>query len=130
LLESKLFVKRTKCEFSQREIVYLGHFISGVGVAMDRRKVPVLDWPPPCSVKAAQVFLGLTGYYRRFIKGYGDIAMPLTTLLRKDAFRWGQEADATFRALQSAPVLQLPIFTEPFIVECDASGVGIGSVLY
>jgi hypothetical protein len=100
LLESKLFIKRTKCEFGQREIAYLSHVISGTGVAMDRRKVQaVLDWPPPRFVKVVRAFLGLAGYYWRFIKGYGDIATPLTALLRKEAFCWGPEADAAFRAL-------------------------------
>jgi hypothetical protein len=79
-------------------------------------------------------FLGLANYYRCFIKGYGDIATPLTAPLHKDAFHWGPEADAMFRALQfalmTAPVLQLPVFTESFIVQCDASGMGIKVVLH
>jgi hypothetical protein len=123
----------TKCEFGKDEVTYLGHVISRAGVAMDHRKVQaVLDWPLPRSVKAVRVFLGLVGYYHCFIKGYCDISTSLTALLHKDAFRWGAEADITFRALQSAltlaPVHQLPIFTEPFIIECDASGVGIGAM--
>jgi hypothetical protein len=102
---------------------------------MDRQKVQaVLDWPLSHSVKAVHAFLGLANYYQCFIKGYGDIATPLTAPLHKDAFHWGPEADAIFRALQSAlttaHVLQLPVFTESFIVEWDASGMGIEVVLH
>ena len=102
---------------------------------MDRSKVDaVLAWPQPRSVRAVHGFLGLAGYYRRFIKDYGAIAAPLTKLLRKEAFHWTEESTAAFRALQnaltSAPVLQLPDFSQSFIVECDASGSGFGAVLH
>jgi hypothetical protein len=82
----------------------------------------------------ARAFLGLASYYRRFVKGYGDVAAPLTQLLRKEGFQWCAEAEAAFRALQraltSAPVLQLPDFTTDFVVECDASSTSVGRVLH
>jgi hypothetical protein len=135
LQEHHLFVKRPKCSFGERSVAYLGHVISTEGVAMDEQKVrAVLDWPLPCSVHTVRAFLGLVGYYRCFIKNYGTIATPLTTLLKKDAFKWSAEAKEAFQALQRAltttPILQLPDFDHDFVVECDASGTGLGAVLH
>jgi hypothetical protein len=87
----------------------------------------------PWSVRDVHAFLGLAGYYRKFVKEYGTIAAPLTALLRKDGFAWTEEATTAFDALKhtitSAPILTLPDFTLPFIVECDASSYGFGAVL-
>jgi hypothetical protein len=106
-----------------------------VGDAIDQLKVQaILDWPSSRWVRAVRAFLGLTGYYWRFIQDYGTIVASLMKLLCKDDFQWGTEAEAAFRALQqaltSALVLQLPNFDQPFIVECDASGIGVGGVLH
>jgi hypothetical protein len=131
----QLFLKRSKCAFGQPSVAYLGHVISAKGVAMDALKVQVvLDWPVPKSARAVRGFLGLAGYYRRFIKNFGTIAAPLTALLEKEGFWWNDGAARAFQDLQqaltSAPVLQLPDFAKDFIVECDASGSGFGAVLH
>jgi hypothetical protein len=135
LQEHQLFVKRSKCEFGAQSVAYLGHVVSAEGVAMDRQKVQaVVDWPVSRSVRVVRAFLGLAGYYQRFIMGYGDIATPLTHLLKKEGFTWTAEAEAAFQTLQhaltAAPVLQLPLFDQVFVVECDASGHGLGTVLH
>ncbi|XP_072072096.1 uncharacterized mitochondrial protein AtMg00860-like [Arachis hypogaea] len=134
LQQESLFAKLSKCIFGSSEVDYLGHTIRGGGVHMEMAKVQaVMDWPQPTNVKQLRGFLGLTGYYRRFIKGYASLASPLTDLLKKDAFVWSTEASKAFTQLQKAicskPVLQLPNFDLPFEVETDASGSGIGAVL-
>ena len=134
LQQHQLFVKRSKCAFGASSISYLGHVISDTGVAMDPAKVQaVAEWPPPRSVRAVRAFLGLAGYYRKFVQDYGTIAAPLTSLLKKEGFTWTADATAAFTALKtavtSAPVLALPDFSQAFIVECDASTHGFGAVL-
>jgi len=135
LCDNKLCVKRSKCAFATTSVAYLGHVISSSGVAMDGDKVAaVATWPQPTSARMLRGFLGLAGYYRRFIKDFGTIAAPLTQLLRKEGFSWTDDATTAFRALQvalsTAPVLQLPDYTKPFMVDSDASGTGFGAVLH
>ena len=102
---------------------------------MDQEKVAaVATWPQPGNVRALRGFLGLAGYYRRFIKDYGLVAAPLTALLKKAAFLWSPATTDAFnalkKALSSAPVLQLPDWDKSFKVDCDASGSRFGAVLH
>ena len=134
LQKHSLLAKRSKCYFAQTSVEYLGHFISAQGVATDPRKIEaVQQWPTPKNVTQLRGFLGLTGYYRRFVKGYGEICKPLTVLLKKEQFKWSENSDAAFLKLKAAmislPVLALPDFTQDFIIETDALGTGIGAVL-
>ncbi|PNX67289.1 retrotransposon-related protein, partial [Trifolium pratense] len=130
----KLVVNQKKCSFGKRTVEYLGHLINKEGVAVDPSKVnSVLQWPTPKNVKGVRGFLGLAGYCRKFIRDYGKIAKPLTELTKKDNFKWGVEAQQAFEELKkkltTAPVLSLPNFDKDFLIECDASGGGIGAIL-
>ena len=129
-----LHVKLKKCSFGQTKVHYLGHIISQEGVLVDLEKISAMvQWPIPRSPKAMRGFLGLMGYYRKFIQDYGKIATPLTNMLKKNSFKWNTKAEEAFQrlkeAMTQAPVLALPDFTRQFVVECDASGSGIGAVL-
>jgi hypothetical protein len=135
LREHSLAVKQSKCSFGASTVAYMGHVISAEGVAMDADKVAeVHAWPTPHTVQAVSGFLGLTGYYRKFIRGYRDIAALLTQLLKQESFRWSSAAMAAFDALKnaltSAPVLQLLDFDKLFVVDCDASGFSYGAVIH
>src|SRR5207253_8505733 len=86
LRENQLYAKLSKCQFWLKEVSFLGHILSAEGVAVDPSKVQeVLDWKSPTSVTEIRSFLGLAGYYRRFIRDYSKIAKPMTTLLHKEA---------------------------------------------
>ncbi|XP_042035274.1 uncharacterized protein LOC121781613 [Salvia splendens] len=117
--DNTLFVKQSKCAFGVHTIDYLGHIILAGGLHADPARLEAMDaWPVPTSVKQLRGFLGLTGYYRRFVKKYSLIASPLTELLKKEAFQWTDAAAESFTALKAAmcstPVLRLPDFELPF----------------
>ncbi|XP_026399861.1 uncharacterized protein LOC113295752 [Papaver somniferum] len=124
----------SKCSFGQSSIDYLGHIITDTWVKDDPDKIfAMVGWPTPTNLKALRGFLGLTGYYRKFLKNYGLLSKPLIDLLKKDAFSWSPEATTTFlnlkRAMTTTPVLALPDFTKQFILETDACDLGIGAIL-
>ncbi|GKB97903.1 transposon ty3-G gag-pol polyprotein [Tanacetum coccineum] len=134
ILATISFSKITKCCFGVSKVNYLGHVISSSGVAVDHSKVQaVLDWPTPKNAKGVRGFLGLAGYYRKFIKHFGTMAAPLHKLVGKTPFIWDSVTEKAFlqlkQSLTTTPTLGLPDWTKSFTVECDASGVGIGAIL-
>lgn len=134
LREHTLFAKLSKCAFAVPQVEYLGHVISASGVSTDPAKIQAIaEWQTPKSVTQLRSFLGLAGYYRRFIQSYSIICRPLHDMLKKGQFQWSEPQDKAFQqlkhALITAPVLALPNFSQPFILETDASGTGIGAVI-
>ncbi|XP_070013395.1 uncharacterized mitochondrial protein AtMg00860-like [Nicotiana sylvestris] len=135
LQDHKLYAKFSKCEFWLKSVAFLGHIISGEGEKVDSQKIEaVKNWPRPTSVSDIRSFLGLVGYYRRFVEGFSSISSPLTRLTQKKVkFQWSDACEKSFEELKkrltSAPVLTLPEGNEGFVVYCDASGVGLGCVL-
>jgi hypothetical protein len=125
----------SKCEFWLKQVAFLGHVISKGGISVDPRKVQdVLSWKKPMSVSDISSFLGLAGYYQRFIEGFSKISKPMTKLLEKDKqFYWMPTCEASFqelkRRLTTALVLVMPDMDKPFSIYCDASGQGLGCVL-
>ncbi|KAL4587069.1 hypothetical protein LXL04_011719 [Taraxacum kok-saghyz] len=132
LSKHQYFPKLTKCIFGVSEIQYLGHVISQSGVATDPEKLQAIqNWPNPTTITGLRGFLGLIGYYRRFVKNYAQIATPLTDLLRRPKLEWTPAATKSLATLKQAmttlPVLALPNFADTFDVTTDASGTGIGA---
>jgi hypothetical protein len=125
----------SKCKFWLKQVAFLGHVISKGGISVDPRKVQdVLSWKAPTSVSDIQSFLGLAGYYRRFIERFSKISKLMTELLEKDKqFEWMLTCEASFQELKkrltTTPVLVMPDMEKPFSIYCDASGQGLGCVL-
>ena len=135
LRSEKLYAKLSKCEFWLRSVNFLGHVVSQDGIHVDPSKVKAVEgWATPTTPTEIRQFLGLAGYYRRFIQNFSKIAKPLTLLTQKGVpFKWTDRQEIAFRTLKqalcSAPVLSLPEGTEDFVVYCDASNQGLGCVL-
>ena len=131
----ELYAKFSKCEFWLMKIAFLRHILSEEGVAVDPAKVEaVTNWKQPKTVIEVRSFLGLAGYYRRFIEGFSKIARPMTELTKKDKkFMWTEACEKSFQELKKrliiAPVLTLPDIHKYFVVFCDASRQGLGCVL-
>jgi len=131
----QLYAKLSKCDFWMEKVNFLGHVISKEGVAVDPAKVQaVLEWEQPKTITEVRSFLGLAGYYRRFIEGFSKLALPLTKLTRKEVpFVWSPQCEKSFKELKerltTSPVLILPDPTKPYVVYCDASRQGLGCVL-
>jgi hypothetical protein len=135
LRSNLLYAKFSKCEFRLTEVAFLGHVISAGGISVDPSKVKdMLNWMPPTNALEIRSFLGLVGYYRRFIKDFSKIAKPMTRLLEKDKdIDWTEECQVSFEELKkrltSVPVLILSDITKKFDIYCDASRQGLGCVL-
>ncbi|KAD4982099.1 hypothetical protein E3N88_18770 [Mikania micrantha] len=135
LRHEKLYAKFSKCEFWLTEVQFLGHVINAQGIQVDPSKIEAITkWENPKSPTEVRSFLGLAGYYRRFIQNFSRIAVPLTSLTRKsEKFEWGPKQIEAFQILKDrlthAPILALPEGVEDFVVYCDASYTGLGCVL-
>jgi transposase InsO family protein len=148
LAEHSLKLKPSKCEFFKSKVTYLGHVVSEEGIQADPEKIAaVKSWPVPKSIKEVRQFLGFTGYYRRFIKGYASVVKPLNNLLighstkkghkssqKKTPFVWEIEQQQAFddiiKKLTHPPILAYANYQLPFIVHTDASSTGLGAILY
>ncbi|KAK1660634.1 hypothetical protein QYE76_048793 [Lolium multiflorum] len=135
LREHRLYAKLSKCEFWLPQVVYLGHVISGKGIAINPKTVKaIVEWLPPKNVKQVRSFLGLASYCCRFIENFSKIAKLLTDLLKKDKkFVWSPQCqeslDLLKQKLTSTPLLVLPDTSKPFQIFCDASLHGLGDFL-
>ena len=133
--QANLKLKPEKCFLASSEVLYLGYVVSREGISADVQKVEaVRSFPRPTNLTSLRSFLGLASYYRRFIPNFSTVASPLYALTRKDAeFFWGQSEQVAFDHLKQilidAPVLAFPNFDQEFILETDASGVGLGAIL-
>ncbi|KAD4584208.1 hypothetical protein E3N88_21809 [Mikania micrantha] len=135
LKQEQLYAKFSKCDFWMREVQFLGHIFNEKGIHVDPTKIETIkNWEAPKTPTEVRQFLGLAGYYRRFIEGFSKIAQSLTALTHKGTkYNWTDKQEAAFHLLKqklgSAPILSLPEGTEDFVVYCDASAQGLGCVL-
>jgi hypothetical protein len=135
LREHQLYAKLRKCSFYQKQIHYLGHIISKDGIVVDPEKIEAIrEWSAPKNVTEVRSFMGLAGYYRRFIVGFSRISHPITSLQRKEKkFQWTKDCEKNFQQLKQlltdAPILRIVDPNEDFMVCTDACKEGLGGVL-
>jgi hypothetical protein len=134
LSQNNFFHKQSKCAFGASKVEFMGHSVGKDGVRVDTKKIEAMQgFSCLKTLKSIRRFLGLTGYYRKFVKNYGKIVAPLTTLLKNNAFSWSLIVNHAFQDLKEVMcttlILALPDFNKTFVLECDASGKGIGVVL-
>ena len=135
LHDCKLYAKFSKYEFWLKSVAFLGHIVSDEGIKVDTEKIKaVKNWPIPITPTLVRSFLGLAGYYRRFVEGFSSISAPLTMLTHKASkFQWNDSCERIFQDLKnkltSTPILVLPKGTEGYAVHCDALRIRLGCVL-
>ncbi|KAL4022892.1 hypothetical protein IC575_016638 [Cucumis melo] len=135
LRANKLYAKFSKCEFRLKKLSFLRHVVSTEGVSVDLAKIEVVtSWPRPFTINEVRSFLGLAGYYRRFVEDFSRIASPLTQLTKKGTpFVWSPACESSFQELKkklvTAPILTVPDGSGSFVIYSDASKKGLGCVL-
>jgi hypothetical protein len=135
LKQATLKVKARKCELFRPEVHFLEHIVTRNGITADPEKIRVVaNWPRPKNVHEVRSFLGITGYYRRFIAGYADVAKPRHILTAKrQAYMWGPDQETAFQTLKeklmTAPILASPMDDGAYVLDTDASTIGLGAVL-
>lgn len=133
---ANLTINAEKSKFLMKKIKYLGHIMGEEGIMMDPEKIEAItNFPAPTSPSQVRRLMGMAGFYRKFIQNFSDVTAPIINLLKKDVkFCWTNEAQDAFELLKtllsSVPVIASPKFSEPFLIRCDASTEGIGSVLF
>jgi hypothetical protein len=135
LCVARLFANMDKCIFCTQCVSFLGYVVTPQRIEVDSSKIAAIqEWPTPTTITQIRSFLGLAGFYHRFVRDFSSIAAPLHELTKRDVpFAWSDSQEVAFRTLKDklthAPLLQLPDFNKLFELECDASGIGLGVVL-
>ena len=135
LRKTKLYGRLHKCDFLKNQVGYLGFEVNSSGIHVSPEKIrAVIEWPKPKSVRDVRSFLGLASYYRRFVRGFSEMARPLTELTKSGVeWKWSSTQHQAFNrlklALTTAPILKLPDFEKQFVVTTDASDAAVGAIL-